>query len=97
MAKEAEKSNGMGIGEFEGVRAMAAPTYLVEYVDGNGKKETRLAFIVGDQIRFLSDGGLTKPAQTWLKNKILVAAGLRDPDSIRTESNVAHTPTEEQI
>jgi len=72
------------------VSVMPAPAYLVKYTDGNGKTEVKIAFIVGDDIRFLSDGGLSKPAQSWLKSDILVALGLKPEEERKPQ--VVETP-----
>lgn len=72
------------------VQVMPAPAYLVQYTDGNGETEVKIAFIVGNDIRFLAEGGLSKPAQQWLKNDILVALGLKE-DKPKQQA-VAETP-----
>ena len=79
------------IKEHNNVKVMSAPSYLVQYEDGKtGKTEVKLAFIVGEEVRFLADDSLSRPAQTWLRNDILVALGLKE--EAPREPAVAHTP-----
>jgi hypothetical protein len=80
------------IKEHNAVKVMSAPSYLVQYEDGKtGKTEVKLAFIVGDEVRFLADDSLSRPAQSWLKNDILVALGLKEEADRKPQ--VASTPT----
>lgn len=74
----------VNIGEHNSVKLMEAPSFLVQYTDGNGNTEVRLAFILGGEVRFLENNALSKPAQQWLKNDVLVAAGLKDPEKEET-------------
>jgi hypothetical protein len=78
------------------VKVMAAPTYLVNYTDGKGKTETKLALLVGSEIRFLKEGTLSKPVQQWLANDILIALGMREADS-KPQPQVAHTPIDADL
>lgn len=74
------------------VKVMDAPTYLVSYEDGKtGKTEVKVAVIVGDDIRFLADDSLSRPAQSWLRKDILIALGFEKEES--RKPNVASTPT----
>lgn len=62
------------------VKLMTAPVYLVNFTDGHGENTTEVAIIVGEEVRFLEKGVLSKPAQQWLTRDILIAAGLRDAE-----------------
>lgn len=67
------------IKEHNNVKVMNAPSYLVQYEDGKtGKTEVKLAFIVGEEVRFMTDDSLSRPAQSWLRDNILVALGLKE-------------------
>ena len=70
------------------VKLMPAPAYLVNFTDGHGENHTKLAFIVGEEVRFL-DEGLSRAAQQWLTRDILVAAGLRAADAPEDNSKTA--------
>ena len=82
--------------QHNNVKITAAPVYLVNYTDGRGKNETKVALILGEEIRFLADGGLSKPIQQWLANDILIALGMRSPDT-KTEPQVEKTPVEANL
>ena len=94
-----DKHPKTSVSAHNSVKVIPAPSYLVNYTDGNGKAETKLAFILGDEVRFLADGGgLSKPMQEWLKNDILVALGMRDAGEKSDESKaVHHTPMEADL
>lgn len=77
------------IKSHKNVKIMKAPIYLVNYTDGHGKNETKLAFIVGEEVRFLQESALTKAAQQWLKNDILMAAGLKTQEGPRDDRETA--------
>jgi len=80
----------INIKKHNSVKVMNAPTYLVQYTDGKGQTETKLALIVGDDIRFLNNDALSRPVQSWLKNDILVALGLKEDEPRKQVT--AHTP-----
>lgn len=65
------------IGIHKGVRVLNVPLILVEFTDKEGAKQIKLAVITGDQVRLLADE-ITRPAQDWLTENILKAAGVRD-------------------
>lgn len=48
-------------------------TVLVEFVDKEGVKQTKLAFIFGDEVRFLKEDSLSGPVQDWVANNIFAA------------------------
>jgi hypothetical protein len=58
--------------------------YIVEFTDKeDGKKKTRLAVVIGDDVRFLAEESLSNPVQSWLSDGVLIAAGLKDPEARR--------------
>lgn len=60
------------------VQLVDAPCVLVQYTDGHNKQETRIGFIVGDEVRFLNEDALSKEAQGWLRDDIFIALGLKE-------------------
>lgn len=76
----AEKAIQMAesIGVHKGVRVLSVPLIMVEFTDKDGSKQTKLAIIAGEEVRFLADTVVTGPVQDWLANNILKAAGVRD-------------------
>ena len=80
------------IKEHNDVKVISAPSYLVQFEDGKtGKTEVKLAFIVGKEVRFLEGESLSRPAQNWLRNNILVALGMKE--EAERKPQVASTPT----
>ena len=61
-------------------KVMTYGKVLVNYQDGHTNEATRIGFLIGDEVRFLEEKALSKPAQTWLKNDILKALGRKDPE-----------------
>ncbi len=60
----------------KGVRALEIKSYIVEFTDKeDGEKKARVAFIIGEEVRFLNDDALSGPAQSWLADNILKAIG----------------------
>jgi hypothetical protein len=81
---------------YNSVKAIPAPAYLIQFTDGRGQTEIKVAFLLGDEIRFLNEDSLSRPAQEWLKNDILVSLGMREATK-ETEPQVASTPTEADL
>jgi hypothetical protein len=63
------------------VNLLPVETFLAQFTDGNGKEEIRLGFLLGPEIRFLELKSLSKPAQSWLREDILVALGKKEPET----------------
>lgn len=78
----ADQNNGYGAKD---VQAIPVETFLVKYTDGNGEEEVRMGFFVGNDVRFLKQDSLSKPAQTWLRDEIFRALGKAVPGS-RTDA-----------
>lgn len=66
------------IGVHKNVRVINIPLIMVEYADKDGAKQTKLAVIVGREVRFLADNVVSSPVQDWLASNILKAAGVDD-------------------
>lgn len=74
------QKNNLKISEHGNVKLIDVPCFLAKYEDGHGKESVRVGFVVGGEVRFLQDSVLSKPAQSWLKEDILVALGLKEPE-----------------
>ena len=61
--------------DYKNAKVLPVTTFLTQFTDGNGKQETRLGFVLGPEVRFLDLKALSKPAQAWLRDDILVALG----------------------
>ncbi len=72
-------ANPPSVGVHKGVKALQIPLYVVEYTDRDGEKATKLAVLIGEEVRFLNNDALTAPVQTGLATSILIAAGMKDP------------------
>jgi Fe2+ transport system protein FeoA len=64
------------------VQLIDVPCFLAKYQDGLDQKFVQLGFVLGDQVRFLSDKALSNPVQNWLKDDILCALGLKDLEEV---------------
>lgn len=65
------------VGKYKNVQVFKdIQTVLVEFTDKEGVKQTKLAVVIGREIRFFSEDVLSGPAQPWLADNILVALGL---------------------
>jgi hypothetical protein len=73
----AEQNNG----EYKNVKVVPVTTFLTKFTDGNGQEETRLGFVLGPDVRFLDLKALSKPAQSWLRDELLVALGLKEVEA----------------
>jgi hypothetical protein len=73
------------IAEHGSVKLIDVPVFLAKYRDGHDQEAVRLGVVVGGEVRFLEEKMLSKPAQTWLKNDILIALGLKDPAEVKEE------------
>ena len=69
----ADQNNGYGAKD---VRVIPVQTFLTRYTDGNGEEETRMGFVIGEEVRFLENSSLSKPAQSWLRDDILKSLGV---------------------
>lgn len=65
------------VGIHKNTRVISIPTILVEYVDKEGEKQTKLGVVVGEEVRFFSNEALSAPAQGWLTDSILKAMGVK--------------------
>lgn len=65
------------IGVHKGTRVVSVPLYLAEFTDKEGIKQTKLAVIIGSDVRFFSDTTLSGPVAGWLSENILAAAGMK--------------------
>lgn len=63
---------------YKGVRVVKVPLVLVEFTDKESVKQTKLAVIIGEEVRFLASDALSNPAQDWLSSNILKAVGVSD-------------------
>lgn len=66
LMKGSPRAEVSGVRQVHGVAEVR--TVLVDMTDGNGKRETLLAFIAGDQMAVVENNG--KPAQQWLKDMV---------------------------
>jgi len=65
------------IGQHKSVRVLKdISTVLVEFVDKDGTKQTKLAFIIAGEVRFISEDALSGPVTKWLSDQILIALGM---------------------
>lgn len=78
--------NELKISEHGNVKLIDVPVFLAKYRDGHDQESIRLGVVVGGEVRFFDEKVLSKPAQTWLKNDILVALGLKDPSEAKEEA-----------
>lgn len=69
------------VGTHKNVRVLKdVQTVLVEFVDREGVKQTKLAIILaGQEVRFVSDEVFSGPVQKWLSDSILLALGHTPP------------------
>jgi len=76
------------VGVYKNVKVIPVTTFLTQYTDGHGKEETKLGFIMGPDVRFLDLKAMSKPAQSWLRDEILVALGKKDApqEAVKVES-----------
>lgn len=44
-------------------------TVLIDFTDGFGKNSVKIAFVIGNEVRFL-EGQLSGPAQSWLSDSV---------------------------
>lgn len=77
--------NELKISEHGSVKLIDVPCFLAKYRDGHDQEAVRLGFVIGGEVRFLDEKYLSKPAQTWLRNDILIALGLKDPADVPKE------------
>lgn len=65
------------VGTHKNVRVLKdVQTTLVEFVDRDGTKQTKLAIILaGQEVRFISDDVFSAPVAKWLSDSILIALG----------------------
>jgi hypothetical protein len=74
------------VGQFKNVKVMPVTTFLTHFTDGNDKEHTKLGFVIGPEVRFLDLKALSKPAQSWLRDELLVALGLKKPEEPKAET-----------
>lgn len=79
------QKNELKISEHGSVKLIDVPCFLAKYRDGHDQEAVRLGFVLGGEVRFLDEKYLSKPAQSWLKNDVLIALGLVDPESVVKE------------
>ena len=79
------------------VQLVDVPCFLAKYQDGHDEEAIRIGFVVGGEVRFLDDKVLSKPAQTWLKNDVLIALGLQDPTDAVLEEKTGGGGLENQV
>ncbi len=67
----------VGGGEVLGV--LECRTVLLQLVDGNGEKMTKLAILIpGGDLVFIEKTAVGKPSQTWVKKQVLAKLGLEE-------------------
>lgn len=71
------------VGVHKGVKALQIPLFVVEFTDREGEKNTKLAVLIGEEVRFLNNDSLSGPVQPNLANAILIAAGMKDPNVVK--------------
>ena len=55
-----------GLGGSKVLNVSKIDAIIVRFQDGKGQEDTKLGFIIGDEIRFIDTKALSKPAQSWL-------------------------------
>lgn len=86
----AQKNKPMTHGK---VQLLDVPCFLANYRDGHDAEFVRIGFVIGEEVRFLDDKVLSSPAQSWLREDIMCALGLKDPEEVEKPKN----PLEQQV